>query len=87
MAHTCNPSYSGGRDQKVCGSKPAWANSSQDPILEKPNIKRAGDVAQGVGPKFRPHYCKNKQTKKPKGPGLLLRVSELIFLTLKSVSV
>jgi hypothetical protein len=28
MAHTCNPSYSGGRDQEDCGSKPAWAKSS-----------------------------------------------------------
>jgi hypothetical protein len=26
--------------------------------------KRAGGVAQGVGPEFRPQYCKNK-TKKP----------------------
>jgi hypothetical protein len=26
-AHTYNPSYSGGRDQEDCGSKPAWENS------------------------------------------------------------
>jgi hypothetical protein len=26
--HTCNPSYSGGRDQEDQGSKPAWVNSS-----------------------------------------------------------
>jgi hypothetical protein len=24
VAHTCNPSYSGGRDQKDCGSKPIF---------------------------------------------------------------
>jgi hypothetical protein len=35
VAHTCNPSYSGGRDQEDCDSKPAWANSSQDPISKK----------------------------------------------------
>jgi hypothetical protein len=35
VAHTCNPSYSGSRDQEDCGLKPAWANSSQDPILKK----------------------------------------------------
>jgi hypothetical protein len=29
MAHTCNPSYSGDRDQEDLSSKPAWANSSQ----------------------------------------------------------
>jgi hypothetical protein len=27
VAHTCNPSYSGGRDQEDGGLKPAWANS------------------------------------------------------------
>jgi hypothetical protein len=25
VAHTCNPSSSGGRDQEDGGSKPAWA--------------------------------------------------------------
>jgi hypothetical protein len=29
VAHACNPSYSGGSDQKDCSSKPAWANSSR----------------------------------------------------------
>jgi hypothetical protein len=28
VAHTCNPSYSGGRDQEAHGLKPAQANSS-----------------------------------------------------------
>jgi hypothetical protein len=40
VAQACNPSYSGGRDQKDRGSKPAWANSSQDPILIKPFTKK-----------------------------------------------
>jgi hypothetical protein len=35
VAHACNPSYSGGRDQEDCGLKPAWANSSERPYLEK----------------------------------------------------
>jgi hypothetical protein len=35
-ANTCNPSYLGDRDQDH-GSKPAWANSSRDPILKVPN--------------------------------------------------
>jgi hypothetical protein len=34
--HTCNPSYSGGRDEGDCSSKSAWANSSKDPIWKKP---------------------------------------------------
>jgi hypothetical protein len=32
VVHTCNPSYSGGRDQEDHSSKPAQANSSWDPI-------------------------------------------------------
>jgi hypothetical protein len=35
VAHACNPSYSGGRDQEECSSKAAWANSSRDPILKE----------------------------------------------------
>jgi hypothetical protein len=40
VAHTCNPSYSGGRDEEDHGSKPAWANSSRDHILKKPITKK-----------------------------------------------
>jgi hypothetical protein len=39
VVHACNPSYSEGRDQKDCGSKPAQANSSRDPISKKPFTK------------------------------------------------
>jgi hypothetical protein len=38
VAHTCNPSYLGGRDQD-CSSKPIWENSLRDPILKIPNTK------------------------------------------------
>jgi hypothetical protein len=34
MAHACNPNYSGGIDQEDHGSKPAQANSLQDPFLK-----------------------------------------------------
>jgi hypothetical protein len=51
VAYACNPSYSGGRDQEDCGSKPAQANSS-------------GGVAQGKGPEFKPQYHKKKKKKK-----------------------
>jgi hypothetical protein len=66
VAHTCNPTYSGGRDQKDHGSKPAQANSSRVPILKKTyhtHKKRAGGVPQGVGSDFKPQYHK-KQTNK-----------------------
>jgi ribosomal protein S21 len=35
VAHTYNPSYSGGRDQEDCSSKAAPANSSARPYLKK----------------------------------------------------
>jgi hypothetical protein len=38
--HACNPSYSGGRDQEDCSSKPALTNSSKDPISKNPFTKR-----------------------------------------------
>jgi hypothetical protein len=32
VAHTCNPSCSGGKDLEDLGSKPTWANSLRDNI-------------------------------------------------------
>jgi hypothetical protein len=43
--------------------KPAWANSSQDPISKKLIKKRAGGVAQGVGSEFKPQYPKQNKNK------------------------
>jgi hypothetical protein len=40
MAHACNPTYSGGKDQEAHGLKPDWANSLQDPILKTPITKK-----------------------------------------------
>jgi hypothetical protein len=48
VAHTCNPSSSGGRDQEDHDLKPAWAYSSRDPILKKTITKKGGGVAGGV---------------------------------------
>jgi hypothetical protein len=37
VAHTCNPSYSGGRDQEDCGSQASLGKySSRDPISKIP---------------------------------------------------
>jgi hypothetical protein len=60
VAHAYNPSYSGGRDQEDRSSKPAQANSLRDPISKMPNTKKAGRVAQGVGPELKPQYRKKK---------------------------
>jgi hypothetical protein len=64
VAHACNPSYSGGRDQEDHRLKPAWANSSQGPILKKPIKKRAGGVAQGVDPESQNYKQKKKKKKR-----------------------
>jgi hypothetical protein len=37
VTQACNPGYSGGRDQESCCSKPALANSSEDPISNPPH--------------------------------------------------
>jgi hypothetical protein len=64
VAHACNPCYSGGRDQEDCSLKPAQGNSSRDFISKIPTTKkkRAGGVAQGVGPEFKPQYWKKSKT-------------------------
>jgi hypothetical protein len=40
VAHSCNPSYSGGTDQEDCGLKPAWTNSSETLSRKYPSQKR-----------------------------------------------
>jgi hypothetical protein len=40
VAHACNLSYSGSRDQEDQGSDPAQANSLRDFILRKPITKK-----------------------------------------------
>jgi hypothetical protein len=62
VAHACNSSYSGGRDQEELSSNPAGANSSARPYLKKKknHKKRTGGVAQGVGPEFKPQYWRKE---------------------------
>jgi hypothetical protein len=42
----------------------AQANGSQDPVSKIPVTKRAGRVAQGEGPEFKPQYHKKKKKEK-----------------------
>jgi hypothetical protein len=46
VAHACNPSYSGGRQQEDHVLRPAWANSLGNPISKNPSQKKAGGVAK-----------------------------------------
>jgi hypothetical protein len=64
VAHACNPSYSGGRDQEDHGLKPTRANSSARPYLKKLFTKnRTSGMAVGEGPEFKPQYSKKKKKK------------------------
>jgi hypothetical protein len=58
VAHACNPSYSGSRDQKDLSLKPAQANSSQDPI-SKTLLQKIGLVEWLK--EFKPQYCQKKK--------------------------
>jgi hypothetical protein len=64
VAQACTPGDSGGKDQEDHGSKPACANSSRDPISKKSIAKKAGRVAQGIGPEFKPQYRPKKKKRK-----------------------
>jgi hypothetical protein len=64
VAHACNPSCSGSRDQEDLGWKPAWEDSSRYPVLKKPITKRAGGVGQGIGLQFKPQAAKKNKTEK-----------------------
>jgi hypothetical protein len=43
VAHTCDPNYSGGRDEEDCGLKPTWAIILE--TLSQKN-KRSGVLAE-----------------------------------------
>jgi hypothetical protein len=72
VAHTSNPSYSGGRDQEDLSSRPAQANSSRDPISKIPNTKKGCWRAQVVeclpskceALSSKPHTIKKKKKKR-----------------------
>jgi hypothetical protein len=56
VAHSYNPSYSGGRDQEDHSSKPAGQIVHETISRKKTITKRAGGVAQGEGPEFKLQY-------------------------------
>jgi hypothetical protein len=67
MAHACNPSYSGDRDQGDRGSKPAQGNSSQGYISQKKKTHHTkkdlwhgpngmSDCLANVRPEFKSQY-------------------------------
>jgi hypothetical protein len=67
VAHACNPSYLGGRDQEIHGSKPAQANNSQDHISKIPNTNQgwqSGSSDRVSALRSRPSTAKKKKERK-----------------------
>jgi hypothetical protein len=60
VPHSCNLSYSEGRDQEDHGLKPAQVNSSQDPISKNTFTKKDCGVAQHEALSSNPSTAKNK---------------------------
>jgi hypothetical protein len=48
VAHACNPSYTGGRNQEDGSLKAALGKYSRDPISEMPNTQKNRARARGV---------------------------------------
>jgi hypothetical protein len=78
VAHTYNPSYSGDSDQKDHQPRQMVHKTLSG---KNPSQKRAGGVAQGVGPKFKPQY----HQKKKKGQALSLVNPLKLTLILKYI--
>jgi hypothetical protein len=61
VAHTCNPSYSGGRDPRILvQNQPGQIVHETLSQKKKKSQKRAGRVSQGVGPEFKLQYHNKK---------------------------
>jgi hypothetical protein len=64
VAHICNPSYTGGRDQEDHGSKPVWANSLQN--LSQKTLHRGwgqwGEMTQALYAHMNNKTIKKKNT-------------------------
>jgi hypothetical protein len=67
VAHACNPSYSGGRDQEDRGSKSDQTNSFRNPISKKKKKSQKQDCVEWLkveGSEFKPQHRKKSKNKK-----------------------
>jgi hypothetical protein len=48
VAHACNTSYSGSRDQEDCGLKPSWETLSQKKTKHKNQKKKKKNHKKGL---------------------------------------
>jgi hypothetical protein len=78
VAHACNLSYSGGRDQEDHGSKPVLTNSMQDPISKTTHHKKG--LAEWLKAlSSSPRTTKKKKKKKRKERNNLLKYKRHVF--------
>jgi hypothetical protein len=78
MAHTCSPTYSGGRDQEDGSWKPPKQIVHETLSLKTLHKNRIGGVAQGVSPQYKPSTAKKKKVKNKSNGRRLLNYSLLI---------
>jgi hypothetical protein len=82
VAHTCNLSYLGGKRSGRSRFEASPGKEFTIPYLEKSHHKkRAGRVAQGIGPEFKPQYCKKEKEKEKKTQCQCLVISALLCLS------
>jgi hypothetical protein len=58
VAHTGNPSYLGNGSPFETGPGKVYEIHLEKKIITR---KRGGGLAQGIGPEFKPQYCKKKK--------------------------
>jgi hypothetical protein len=63
VAHTCNPTQEIRRTVVQSQAKQIVPETLNQKKKKKKVTKRAGRVAQSVGPEFKPLYCKKKKKK------------------------
>jgi hypothetical protein len=65
VAHAYNPSYSRVRDQEngIAVQSQLWQIICETLFQKKKSQKRAHWVAEGIGPEFKPQYCKKRKQK------------------------
>jgi hypothetical protein len=57
MAHAYNPTYSGGREiRRIVVQSQPWKIIHQTLFQQTPSQKRAGGMAQGIGPEVNLQY-------------------------------
>jgi hypothetical protein len=89
VAHTYNPSYSGGRDQEDNSLKPALGNNSCEPISKNPiTKKKKNGQAEWLKVKAlisSPSMAKKKKKRRPKDSNKKLTNTPYTIINIKKL--